>query len=119
MNRILQIMLSLLLCTTWLVAQGMSKGQMGKGEAGKTKVEGCLQGQSGNFTLTDSTGKVYQLQGDATKLSEHVGHEVSIAGTVSESSRTSTAASGSEPILEVENVKHVSKTCKAAGGTSK
>ena len=46
---------------------------------------GCLLGSAGNFTLTDNSGTTYQIQGDASRLREHVGYEVQITGTTSTS----------------------------------
>jgi len=88
-------------------------------------VEGCLQGSDGNFTLTDSSGTTYQLAGDTSKLTEHVGHEVRIKGSTSGASSSGAGASagagagasaGGQQTLTVESVKHVAKTCKSAGG---
>jgi hypothetical protein len=121
MTRKCLMILGLLLCTSWLIAQegGMSKSQgMGKGETGQTKVEGCLQKSDSGFTLTDSTGKMYDLQGETSKLTEHVGHEVMVTGTAS-SAGSSMSNAQSEPVLQVTSLKHVSKTCKSAGKMSK
>ena len=49
-------------------------------------IEGCLNGSAGNWTLTDQSGKTYQLSGDTSKLSDHVGHQVRIMGTDNSSS---------------------------------
>src|SRR5579859_5624676 len=49
----------------------------------KEKIEGCLSGSNGNYTLTDKNGTAYQLSGDTSKLADHVGHEVKITGTLS------------------------------------
>jgi len=56
-------------------------------------IEGCLAGSAGNFTLTDQSGKSYQLAGDTSKLSDHVGHQVQITG--SEAAGSSSASSPS------------------------
>ena len=58
---------------------------MGKGVSGQMKVEGCLQKSDRGFSLTDASGKIYSLQDDASKLTEHVGHEVMVTGTSSSS----------------------------------
>lgn len=79
-------------------------------------VEGCLSGSSGNFTLTDKNGMSYQLTGDTAKLSEHVGHEVKITGTSESSTGSASSTAGAGHTLEVTSVKHISKTCKSAGG---
>src|SRR5262249_10927545 len=43
-------------------------------------LEGCIGGSSGRLTLIDAAGKVYQLRGDTSKLSEHIGQQASIMG---------------------------------------
>ena len=78
-------------------------------------MEGCLLGANGSYTLTDAAGTAYQLQGDTSKLSKHVGHEVQITGTTSGSSPASASESGSqEKMLTVGRVKHISEGCKNA-----
>jgi hypothetical protein len=93
------------------------------------KIQGCLQGSAGSYTLTDNAGTTYQLSGADSKLSSHVGHEVEITGTsgssgagaTSAGSQTGAGASAagssatSQQMLMVEKVKEVSKTCKSAG----
>jgi hypothetical protein len=89
------------------------------GSESSQTVEGCLQGSNGNFTLTDNSGMTYQLAGDTSKLTEHVGHEVQIKGSTSGASGAgagagASSAAGGQQTLTVESVKHVSKTCKSA-----
>jgi Protein of unknown function (DUF5818) len=134
MSKTLMFAAVLLLSAAWLQAQqypqsgsspsGGTQASSGQGSdsSGKTTVEGCLQGSGGNFMLTDSSGVTYQLQGDTSKLTEHVGHEVQIKGTTSGSagsSQSSGAAAGSsagsQQTLNVDSVKHIAKTCKSAG----
>src|SRR5438046_1404718 len=69
--------------TAWLQAQQYPPDTSKQTGSSQNKVEGCLQGSDGNFTLSDSSGTTYQLQGDTAKLSEHVGHEVQITGSTS------------------------------------
>lgn len=57
-----------------------------------TAIEGCLSGSAGSFTLTDQSGKAWQLAGDTSKLSDHVGHQVRIMG-----SDASGSAAGANP----------------------
>ena len=91
-----------------------------------SSIEGCLNGSAGNWTLTDQSGKTYQLAGDTSKLSDHVGHQVRIMGTDNSSSASSSgsmgssasssatgagSASGSQPTFSVKKVKMISSTC--------
>ena len=103
-----------------------------------SSIEGCLSGSAGSYTLTDTTGKTWQLAGDTSKLTEHVGHDVRLTGSegsgaasgsssgASGSSASSTGAgsstgtgagssgagaSGSQPTFTVQKVKIISSTC--------
>lgn len=77
-----------------------------------TSVEGCVGGSAGAYTLTDSSGKTYQLAGDTSKLGDHVGHEVKITGTVASAAGAAAAgAAGATPTLTVKKIKMVSATC--------
>jgi Protein of unknown function (DUF5818) len=87
--------------------------QAGKAAEGAgTTVEGCIGGSAGNFTLTDSSGKTYQLAGDTSKLGDHVGHDVKVTGTIASAAAGAAAAgAGATPTLTVKKVKMVSSTC--------
>jgi hypothetical protein len=69
-------------------------------------VEGCVGGSAGSYTLTDSSGKTYQLSGDTSGLSDHVGHDVKVSGSMAAAS-----AAGGTPTINVKKVKMVSATC--------
>jgi uncharacterized protein DUF5818 len=125
MTKILLLATALVCSAVWSQAQDQYGSQSGSSQtgatsSGKTTVEGCLQNSNGTYTLTDKSGTTYQLQGEGSKLSAHVGHEVKITGTTSGSSATSssmgTQAGGTQQsTLTVESMKHVSKTCQAPG----
>lgn len=85
-------------------------------------IEGCLSGSAGSWSLTDQSGKTWQLAGDTSKLSDHVGHQVRIvgsdnsasnstSGSMSGSSSGAGAASGSQSTFNVKKVKMISSTC--------
>jgi hypothetical protein len=134
MAKTLMLALALLLSTAWLQAQNQpAQDQPSQSQprqatpqdqaAAPTSVEGCLRNSGGTFVLTDDAGNTYQLQGDTSKLSEHVGHEVRITGTTSGSSgATGSDMSGnsqSQPTFTVQRLKHISKTCNNDKGASK
>jgi Protein of unknown function (DUF5818) len=140
MPKTLLLLLTLVFSAAWIQAQesqqspqtpsshstgtmsGTAGTQAGGYGAGETTVEGCLHASGGNYTLTDSSGNTYQLQGDTATLSEHNGHEVQITGTksgsTSGSSSSSMSSGGSQLKLTVQKLKHISKTCKT-GAMSK
>jgi hypothetical protein len=69
-------------------------------------------------------GTTYQLQGNTSKLSAHVGHEVQITGSTSSGSAASSPTSssqsaGTQPTLMVQSFKHIAKTCKSGSKSSK
>jgi ABC-type oligopeptide transport system substrate-binding subunit len=90
-------------------------------------IEGCLSGSAGNWTLTDQSGKTYQLSGDTSKLSDHVGHQIRVMGTDNSSTASSSgsspssssassatgagSSSGSQPTFTVQKVKMISSSC--------
>ena len=119
----------LLLSSAWLVAQNSStpptvpdnsqatqqqpdKSQtsappMGADHSAQN-IEGCISGSAGAFTLTDATGKTYQLAGDTSKLADHVGHSVQISGT---EEAGGAAAAGAPTTFNVKKVKMLSASC--------
>src|SRR5438094_4636810 len=69
-------------------------------------------------------GNKYQLEGSATELEKHVGHQIEVTGTIDRNASGSTAGgaaagaagsassrSGANPSLKVTSVKMVSSTC--------
>src|SRR5215470_1542025 len=60
-----------------------------------SSIEGCLNGSAGNYTLTDTSGKSWQLAGDTSKLSDHVGHQVRISGSEASGSASSSGPGAS------------------------
>ena len=51
---------------------------------GKTTVTGCLQkgDEPGEYSITGEDGKTYGLRSRAVNLSQHLGHKVTITGTL-------------------------------------
>jgi hypothetical protein len=89
-------------------------------------IEGCLSGSAGSWSLTDQSGKNWQLAGDTSKLSDHVGHQIRVTGTDNSGSASnsgsgsmgssSNASSGAgaasgQSTFSVKKVKMISSTC--------
>ena len=55
-----------------------------KAGASKTTVTGCLQkgDEAGEYSITGEDGKTYGLRSKTVKLSQHLGHKVTITGTL-------------------------------------
>jgi hypothetical protein len=89
-----------------------------------TAIEGCLSGSAGSYTLTDQSGKAWTLAGDTSKLTEHVGHQVRVMGSGSDSSAASSpsgssasaggASSGAGTTFTVKKVKMISSSCSTS-----
>jgi len=116
----------LLLSSAWVLAQNSSQypsstapsaqqpAQQPDASAtssGDQTVEGCISGSAGNFTLTDASGKTYQLAGDTSKLGDHVGHEVRVTGSTDGAGGAAAAAGGGPATLTVKKVKMVASSC--------
>ena len=132
MKKLMLLSCIVLLSAAWVAAQqtygSHSSGQSSSNQTSsatsqtgnQNKVEGCLSGSQGNYTLTDKSGIKYELKGDTSKLSEHVGHEIQVTGTKSASESSSSSAgsqssaagtSAKEGTINVTSFKHISSTC--------
>jgi hypothetical protein len=80
-------------------------------------VTGCLKKGSGNsFTLTDEQGKMWVLHSKTVQLAPHVGHTVSITGTIPQKTKSENNQEGNtapQNNLRVTNLKMVSETCES------
>ncbi len=90
---------------------------------GKTTVTGCLQkgDEPGEYSITGEDGKTYGLRSKAVNLSQHLGHKVTITGTLraesaekekgeaEEHEKREAAEAGD---IRVTDLKMVSDTCK-------
>ncbi len=99
--------------------------QSGKGSStNETKVQGCLSRSNGGYILTDKSGAAYQLAGDTSKLTDHVGREVEIKGTRTVSREASGAAASeakeaAPARIDVTAVKQISSTCTSSSDSGK
>jgi len=110
-RKTLMITLVLLVSAAWLQAQDSMSN------SGPTTITGCLATVGNHYTLTDSSGKVYQLSDEANKLTKHVGHEVKITGMPGVRTRDTTQQ-GTEssvketPVIKVKTVTHIADKCQ-------
>jgi hypothetical protein len=99
MRKMFSLTAVLLLSSLWVFGQdaaqaGGSASAQTNSSASEMTIEGCLSGSAENFTLTDTAGKSYQLQGDTSKLTDQVGHQVSIKGTQTATASATTPSGG-------------------------
>lgn len=81
------------------------------GDQNMQSIEGCIAGAAGSYTLTDATGKTYQLAGDTSKLSDHVGHSVQVSGAEEPSTAGAAASAGAPATFNVKKVKMLAASC--------
>ncbi len=114
-------------------AAGQSAGSMGGQSAGSAAVQtagqpgmqgpganvavtqGCLGGSNPNFTITDQSGTTYKLNipptADTSKLGQHVGESVQVAGNVKNAGNPSNAT------IDVQGIGRGTGKCPASGST--
>ena len=91
--------------------------------SGKKSVTGCLQkgDEPGEYSITGEDGKTYGLRSKSVNLSEHLGHKVTVTGTLRPESaeKENTEAKESEKKevpeagdIRVTNLKMVSDKCQ-------
>ena len=89
----------------------------------KTTVTGCLQkgDEAGEYSITGEDGKTYGLRSKTVKLSQHLGHKVTVTGTLraesaekekgeAEEHEKKEAAEAGD--IRVTDLKMVSDSCK-------
>lgn len=122
-QNILRLVLLVVLSTTLLYGAP----QMGGGKDSGTKtITGCLQKgveSNGGFFLISTQGKHWELYPDSgVSLAEHVGHKVTVTGTVAHRSAEQEKVSQPSEKQEMQGKKHadlqvtglkmVSESCK-------
>ena len=116
----------LLALSAWMMAQqgtnpqsppSSGPGATGQSSAAQDSVQGCLGGSGSAYTVTDKSGTSYQLQlpsgADPSSLKPHIGEEVRVEGTTSNSGSNSAAGSSSAGghTINVKNIYRVATTC--------
>ncbi len=84
MNRLLPITAMLLLTVAFAMAKSSTTAShmstVAATNTNQRTVQGCLSGAKGNYTLTDSVGNIWQLEGDTGQLKNDVGNTVALTG---------------------------------------
>ncbi len=94
-----------------------------KSAGGKATITGCLQkgDEPGEYSVTGEDGKMYGLRSKAVDLSEHLGHKVTVTGTLRAESAQKEKGEAEEHEkkeaveagdIRVTNLKMVSDRCK-------
>ena len=94
-----------------------------KSAGGTTTVTGCLQkgDEADEFSITGENGKRYGLRSSSVDLSKHLGHIVTVTGTLKAESYEKEKGEGEEHEkneaaeagdISVTNLKMVSDSCK-------
>ena len=89
---------------------------------GKTTVTGCLQkgDEAGEYSITGQDGKTYGLRSKSVNLSRHLGHKVTVTGTLKPESeehekngaKDNNQKEGTEAgDIRVSSLKMLSETC--------
>ena len=129
MRKLALLAVALVCSGLWAFAQSTSSdsatGQSsGSNVAGTLKIEGCLGGTDGAYTLQDKqSSTVYLLVGDNERFNSYVGQEVRVTGkaganSASSNSVTSTDTSGGNPVvgerrLTVSSLTKLSSSCSS------
>lgn len=114
--------LTLLLALCFAFAVVATAQQAEKKGSSKT-VTGCLQksDEADEFRLTATDGKTYDLRSSSVKLSDHVGHQVTVTGSFKpeggdkEADESKEAKEGGKKEagdIQVQKLKMVSESCK-------
>jgi len=93
-------------------AQMTQATQASESNAPDRLLEGCVEGTRDNLTLTEATGKVYQLRGETAKLAEHIGQQASVTGT--DAPRDGSGAVETQLTFVVKKVAMIASVCSAS-----
>ena len=95
------------------LAQQPDESQKATSDKGEQTLEGCLTGAANTFTLTDATGKTFELFGETSELAANVGHQVRLWGMAAGTGGgEATSARGQKMTFGVKKVKSLADTCK-------
>lgn len=83
MNRLARLFLLVAISCVLFCVTSMGLAQT-KTTGGKTTVTGCLQkgDEANEFSITGENGKTYDLRSSTVDLSKHLGHKVTVTGSL-------------------------------------
>lgn len=108
------------LCGSFGWAQQSDQSVGSSSQAQVSTVRGCLGGTDGGYTLTqDQSGTRFRLVGNDDQLKSHMGQEVLVTGQLPNAApapsaageNSSSGSSTSGNVIQVSDVRVVSKTC--------
>ena len=96
---------------------GIARGKGNKAGSSPVSVTGCLaQGdEKGEYSIKGDDGKTYGLRSRTVNLKEHMGHKVTVTGTMTSAKPEKASSKTGKPEesehLRVTDLKMVSTTC--------
>ena len=118
MRKAVLFALVLLVSAIWM--QGQAVAQSSDKSSTPTTLKGCLT-FDGHYRLTDDSGTVHQLSGEANRLTHYVNKRVELTGmpavrTVDSNTQPGLESSVKEQnVFRVKTVKQTADTCSLAG----
>jgi len=108
-----RVMYFLVLTLAWTLGSSFTSAQEKESKAKTITITGCLQkgDEANEFAITGEDGKKYELTSAKVALKEHVGHQVTVAGTLKAEDKKE-EAEGWAGQVRVTNVKMISASCK-------
>src|ERR1700721_2507192 len=82
--------MSLVLGGLFFAATCSAQMDSNKDKASTQSVTGCLKSgdEAGGFTIAGDDGKVWELHSKTVKLSDHVGHTITVTGSATKESKS-------------------------------
>jgi hypothetical protein len=107
-----RIVFFLVLALAWSLGSSFTTAQEKDSKAKAITITGCLQkgDEANEFAITGKDGKKYELTSTKVALKEHVGHQVTVTGTLKE--EKSEEAEGWAGQVRVTSVKMISASCQ-------
>jgi len=108
---------TLALTMIMMAIPGVARAQDNASDSTQT-VTGCLQKgpTASNYTMTDENGKLWDLHSKTVQLGPHIGHTVTVTGTIPQKSKgngnDTSGDTSPQNHLRVTNLKMVSDSCQ-------